>query len=115
MKTAWRRISAGMFGVMLLGMLSFTSVLALTPDQVLALRKAGVSDRTIQLMIEQERDAKQNPYDAMGTREIMDSQGNRYMIYSTGKTDLTLEASEKEKVDKAWQMLQGIIIDGRPK
>jgi len=115
MKTAWRRISTGMFLGTLLGMLSFTSVLALTPDQVLALRKAGVSDRTIQLMIEQEREAKQNPYDTMGTKEIVDSYGNRTVIYSTGKSDQTWDASEKDKVDKAWQMLQGIIIDGRQK
>jgi hypothetical protein len=115
MKTAWQRISAGMFLGALLGMLSFSTVLALTPDQVLALRKAGVSDRTIQLMIEQEREAKQNPYDTMGTKEITDSDGNRSVIYSTGKSDQTWEASEKEKVDKAWQMLQGIIIDGRQK
>jgi hypothetical protein len=110
MKTVWRRISALMFWGTLLGMLSFTSVLALTPDQILALRKAGVGDRTIQLMI-----AKQNPYDTMGTKEIGDSYGNRTVIYSTGKSDLTLDVSEKEKVDKAWQMLQGIIIDGRQK
>ncbi len=115
MKTAWRRKSVGMFLVTVLGMFSFTTVFALTPDQVLALRKAGVSDRTIQLMIEQEREAKQNPYDTMGTKEITDSAGNRYIIYSTGKSDQTWEASEKEKVDKAWQMLQGVIIDGRPK
>jgi hypothetical protein len=115
MKTVWRRISALMFWGTLLGMLSFTSVLALTPDQILALRKAGVGDRTIQLMIEQEREAKQNPYDTMGTKEIVDSYGNRTVIYSTGKSDLTLDVSEKEKVDKAWQMLQGIIIDGRQK
>jgi hypothetical protein len=115
MKTSWRQLSVGMFLGTLLGMLSYTSILALTPDQVLALRKAGVSDRTIQLMIEQEREAKQNPYDTMGTKEITDSAGNRYIIYSTGKSDQTWEASEKEKVDKAWQMLQGVIIDGRPK
>ncbi|MFA6412796.1 MAG: hypothetical protein WCW53_08865 [Syntrophales bacterium] len=115
MKTAWRRKSVGMFLGTVLGMLSYTSILALTPDQVLALRKAGVSDRTIQLMIEQEQEAKQNPYDTMGTKEITDSAGNRYIIYSTGKSDQTWEASEKEKVDKAWQMLQGVIIDGRPK
>jgi len=115
MKTAWRQISAGMFLGTLLGILSYTSILALTPDQVLALRKARVSDRTIQLMIEQERDAKQNPYDTMGTKEITDSAGNRCIIYSTGKSDQTWEASEKEKVDKAWQMLQSVIIDGRQK
>ena len=115
MKTAWRQTSAPMFLGTILVMLSCTTVLALTPDQVLALKKAGVSDRTIQLMIEQEREAKQNPYDTMGTKEIVDSYGNRTVIYSTGKSDQTWDASEKDKVDKAWQMLQGIIIDGRQK
>lgn len=116
MKTTFSRtyrafIILGLLG----GIFSYTGVSALTPDQVLALRKAGVSDRTIQLMIEQERDAKQNPYDTMGQKEITDSNGNRSVIYSTGKSDQTWEASEKEKVDKAWQMLQSTIIDGRPK
>ena len=115
MTTSWQRTSAVMFLGTFLGLIFYTAVLALTPDQVLALRKAGVSDRTIQLMIEQEREAKLNPYDTMGTKEITDSDGNRAVIYSTGKSDRTWEASEKEKVDKAWQMLQGIIIDGRQK
>ncbi|MFA5182555.1 MAG: hypothetical protein WC405_14630 [Syntrophales bacterium] len=115
MKTPWWRISSGALLGILLVILSHTSILALTPDQVIALRKAGVSDRTIQLMIEQEREAKQNPYDTMGQKEITDSHGNRTIIYSTGKSDQTWEAAEKEKVDKAWQMLQSTIIDGRPK
>lgn len=115
MKTTLRRIYTGIILGTLLVILSHTSILALTPDQVMALRKAGVSDRTIQLMIEQEREAKQNPYDTMGTKEIRDSEGNRYVIHSTGKSDQTWEASEREKVDKAWQMLQSTIIDGRPK
>jgi hypothetical protein len=115
MKTAWRRIYTGIFLCSLLGMFSYTSALALSSDQVLVLRKAGVSDRTIQLMIEQEREAKQNPYDTMGTKEITDSDGTRSVIYSTGKSDQTWEASEKEQVNRAWEMLQKTIIDGRPK
>jgi hypothetical protein len=116
MKTPFNRIYKVFIILgLLLGIFTHTSILALTPDQVIALRKAGVSDRTIQLMIEQERDAKQNPYDTMGQKEITDSDGNRSVIYSTGKSDQIWEASEKEKVDKAWQMLQSTIIDGRPK
>jgi hypothetical protein len=115
MKTKLWRISAGTLLGTLLAFLSLTGVHALTVDQVLALKKAGVSDRTIQLMIEQERDAKDNPYDSMGTKEIVDSFGNRSVIYTTGKSDQTWEAAEKEKVDKAWKMLQNIVIDGRPK
>jgi hypothetical protein len=97
------------------GIIICAHALALTPEQVITLKKAGVSDRTIQLMIEQERNGQQNPYDSIGTREVTDSAGNRYVIQSTGKSDQNWDAAEKEKVDKAWQMLQSTIIDGRPK
>jgi hypothetical protein len=115
MKTPGRRIVRTLISGLFLVIFSYTNGLALTPDQVITLRKAGVSDRTIQLMIEQERDAQQNPYDSIGTREITDGAGNRYVIQSTGKSDQNWDAAEKEKVDKAWQMLQSTIIDGRPK
>ena len=44
---------------------------ALTPQQVIDLKKEGVSDKTIQVMIEQEERAK-DPYATMGTKEIKD-------------------------------------------
>lgn len=79
------------------------------------MRKAGVSDKTIQMMVQQERDAKAaNPYDQMGVREIKDKDGNVVTIYSTGSS--TKEASrnsEDENVVKAWKMLQNMIIDKR--
>ena len=48
---------------------------ALTPQQVIDLKKAGVSDQTIQMMIEQEEKA-QDPHSTMGTKEIKDKDGN---------------------------------------
>ena len=42
---------------------------ALTPQQVIDLKKAGVSDKTIQIMIEQEEKAK-DPYATMGTKRL---------------------------------------------
>ena len=88
---------------------------ALTPDQVIQLKKAGISDETIQIMLQQERDAKEaNPYDQMGVRDIKDREGNTVTIYSTGRsTKESARASEDEKVDKAWKMLQHMIIDNR--
>jgi exopolysaccharide biosynthesis predicted pyruvyltransferase EpsI len=88
---------------------------ALTPDQVIQLKKAGVSDETIHIMLQQERDAKEaNPYDQMGVRDIKDREGNTITIYSTGRsTKESTGASEDEKVDKAWKMLQRMIIDNR--
>ena len=88
---------------------------ALTPDQIIKLKKAGVSDKTIQMMLEQERDARQeNPSDQIGVREVKDKEGNVVTIYSTGRS--TKESpgdTEDAKVEKAWKMLQNMIIDNR--
>jgi hypothetical protein len=88
---------------------------SLTPEQVIQLRKAGVSDKTIQMMLQQESDAKEaNPYDQMGVREIKDKDGNIITIYSTGRsTKGASRDSEDENVEKAWKMLQNMIIDKR--
>ncbi|HPJ96132.1 MAG TPA: hypothetical protein PK022_02405 [Syntrophales bacterium] len=86
---------------------------ALTPEQVIRLKKAGVDDKTIQLMISQEI-AKENrdPYDTMGTKEIKDADGNAVIIYSTGKPHGgTLDRKEQEKVDQAWEMLRNMTIE----
>jgi hypothetical protein len=88
---------------------------ALTPEQVMQLKKAGVSDKTIQMMLQQEKDAKDtNPYEQMGVREIKDKEGNIVTIYSTGSlTKESSVSSEEENVEKAWKMLQNIIVDKR--
>ena len=81
---------------------------ALTPQQVIDLKKAGVSDKTIQIMIEQEEKAK-DPYATMGTKEIKDKDGNTVIIYTTGKSS-DPDDEEVEKVEKAWEMLRNITI-----
>jgi hypothetical protein len=97
--------------------LSCTWVYALTTEEVIKLKKAGVSDETIRTMIEQERAAKErNPSDQIGVREVKDAEGNTSVIYSTGApTTPTQGGSEQEKVEKAWKMLQNqnMIIDNR--
>jgi len=79
---------------------------AITPEQIIELKKAGVSDETIQIMLEQEKE---------GTRVIDDGQGNVYIIYSTGKSARKERADikEEEKIERAWKMLGNIIIDKR--
>jgi hypothetical protein len=93
------------------------SACALTAEEVIKLKKAGVSEETIRLMIEQERAGRQaNPSDQIGVREVKDADGNTSVIYSTGKpTAPAQNESEQEKVDKAWKMLQNqnVIIDDR--
>jgi hypothetical protein len=102
---------------MMIIVLSVSWAHALTPEQVIQLKKAGVSEETIRIMLEQERAAKErNPYDQIGVREIKDSEGNTSVIYSTGApTALAQGDPEREKVEKAWKMLQNTIIDNRRK
>jgi len=102
---------------MMIIVLSVTWAHALTTEEVIKLKKAGVSDETIRTMIEQERAAKErNPSDQIGVREVKDAEGNTSVIYSTGApTAPTQGGSEQEKVEKAWKMLQNqnMIIDNR--
>lgn len=92
----------------------FTAIpgFALTPQQVIDLKKAGVSDKTIQIMIKQEE--TKDPYATMGTREVKDKDGNSVIIYTTGgNTTSAADDEEKKNVDRAWEMLRSIIIDKR--
>ena len=103
--------------VVMIVVVGISWVWALTPDEVIKLKKAGVSDETIRLMIEQERAGGQpNPADQIGVREVKDAQGNVTVNYSTGAPPAnTQNQSEQEKVEKAWKMLQNqnMIIDNR--
>lgn len=100
-------------GALVLIILSVSQAMALTADQVLALKKAGVSERTIQLMIQQEMTARQNTESDAGMREIKDKDGNAVTVYSTGASSDPIDATERENVDRAWDMLHRVIIDGR--
>jgi hypothetical protein len=89
------------------------TIFALSPEQVIALKKAGVSDETIRLMIQQEDRAQKKPDDAIGSREVKDSQGNTVIIYSTGRSSASdKNEEEKKKVENAWKMLQNMTIEG---
>ena len=106
-------------------LLIFTTVLflpfvsfALTVEEVIKLKKAGVSDETIQLMIQQEMQQEKlsDPYKNMGVRKTEEPDGGGATIYSTGEIedrDDYDEESEREKREKAWEMLHNIVIDAR--
>ena len=96
-------------GILLLAGFAATSVFALTPQQVIALKKAGVSDQTIQMMLRQEEG--KDPYATMGTREVKDKEGNTVIIYTTGgNINSTADDEEKKNVERAWEMLKGMTI-----
>jgi len=91
---------------------------SLTVDEVLTLKKAGVSDKTIQLMIQHEmqREKLSDPYKNIGVRKIEETDGRSSTIYSTGEIEDRgdyEEESEREKREKAWKMLHNIVIDSR--
>jgi hypothetical protein len=89
---------------------------ALTVEEVIKLKKEGVSDETIQLMIQQEMlGAKlSDPYKNMGVRENKESDGKSSTIYSTGEIEDEGNCDEeREREDKAWQMLDNVLIDTR--
>jgi len=87
---------------------------ALTPEQVIALKNAGVSDQTIQLMIQQEQEAaKGSPDDSAIRKEIKDKDGKSVIIYSTGRPAGKDRLQEDKQTEKAWEMLRNTIIDTR--
>ena len=91
---------------------------ALTVEDVLQLKKEGVSNETIQLMIEQEmlRETVSDPDRNMGVRRVEEQDGRKSTIYSTGTAknrEDEGEESEWEKREKAWEMLDNVIIDTR--
>lgn len=86
-----------------------TPAYALTADEVLRLKKAGVSDQTIQLMLEQERQGA-------ATRSPV-TQTDREVVYQAGQ-DVPARVQEnrrreREKERRAMEAVGNIIIDGR--
>lgn len=95
-----------------------SSPCALTVEEVIQLKKEGVTDKTIQLMIEQEmlRDSLSDPDSNMGVRRVEEPDGKGSTVYSTGTAKDRKDAGEEsewEKREKAWEMLDNVIIDTR--
>ena len=85
----------------------------LTSEEIAYLKKAGVSDETIQLMIQQESERARHAQ--TGVWDVEDEKGNRSTIYRADGGEQASERRriEQEKVDRAWEMLRNIIIDAR--
>ena len=112
------------FIIISLYLITCNGVSALTVDEIVKLKKAGVSDETIQMMIrlEQEKSGETNssspdPYKTIGTWEVKDPDGREATIYTTGtgkdKEEEDQERVEEEKRERAWEMLKNLVIDGR--
>ena len=94
-----------------------TTSFALTVEEVIQLKKEGVSDETIQLMIQHEmqRERLSETETEMGVSRIEDPEGRSATVYSTGppRNRDDCEMSEREKRERAWDMLDNVIIDTR--
>lgn len=79
---------------------------ALTAEEIVALKKAGVDNETIRLISVKEDG---------GVAELEGEEGNAVIYYSTGRSaGEDKKAVEREKFEKALRMLENIRIDTRP-
>jgi len=92
--------------------LSAVDTSALTAEEVLRLKEKGVSDQTIQLMLQQET-AKQEPdRTSPGVTETKTADRKSDIIYSTGEPSTTkIDTEEQEKIDNAWEMLKNMHLE----
>jgi hypothetical protein len=91
---------------------------SLTVDEILLLKENGVSEKTIQMMLENEArtlaagDISEQP----GVRTIVRPNGQPAIIYSTGKSGTAYtDEDERRKEERAWDMLRHLIVDTRKK
>lgn len=88
---------------------------ALTVDEIIRLKNAGVSDETIQLLIrrESEEREKHDPSRIVGRKEITLPDGRRQIIYYSISDPEEVDRrrkEEKEKVEKSWDVLKNLIV-----
>ena len=89
---------------------------ALTVEEILQLKQNGVSETTIQMMLQSEIEAQRQSAkgDPMGIKTITRPNGHPAIVYSTGSDDRDRqEAEERLKEERAWEMLRHIIVDTR--
>ena len=96
-----------------------SSSAALTAEEIRLLQQNGISETTIQMMLESEKRAQslQHPtgQPRMGVTTITRPDGRKAIVYSTGRIDPdNHDAQERLKEERAWEMLRNLIIDTRP-
>lgn len=90
---------------------------ALSVEDIIRLKEAGVDDRTIQMLIQQEKTIEGDSR-GLGVKEIKRDEGGSDKIYYsiiTPEEDEISVREEREKLEKSWEMLKNVIIDERKK
>lgn len=96
------------FVIILAAAFCCANAMAMTADEALKLKQAGVSDATIQKMLELERVQGQGPV----------TEQNGQVVYRAGEQNASRreanQAHERWKEEKAMDALKGMVIDARP-
>ena len=95
--------------------LSTVAIYALTVEQIIKLKEAGVEDRTIQMLIQQEELTREDK-EGVGVKETTRPDGGRDKIYyavTTSEEERKIQQEEREKMENALEILRNIIIDDR--
>ena len=83
-------------------------------EEILLLKQNGVSEKTIQMMLQSELQAQDDRAagESMGVRTITRPDGRQAIVYSTGGADQhARDEDERIKEERAWEMLRNIILD----
>jgi hypothetical protein len=86
---------------------------ALTVKEILLLKQKGVSEQTIQMMLQSELRAQRSAAgQKMGVKTITRPDGTKAIVYSTGNGEEDgYSRAERFKEKRAWEMLRNIIVD----
>ena len=89
---------------------------ALTAKEILLLKKKGVSEQTIQMMLQSELQAQKSAASQkMGVKTITRPDGRTAIVYSTGSGEEDIHRrAERLQEKRAWEMLRNIIVDTHP-
>jgi len=100
-----------LFVLTLAAAVSFTvSAGALTADEIIQLKKNGVSDRTIELMVQSGMEEKNREDSAITIEETKSA-----TVYATGRpAPPQLSEEERRNVEQAWEMLKNLSIKIHP-
>jgi hypothetical protein len=108
-------IPAGLVPVSLCFVFFLNTLHALTVDEIIKLKQAGVEDRTIQLLIEREK-AEREGTSGLGVKETVRPDGGKDVTYfsvTTPEEERKVRQEEQQKMENALEILRNIIIDDR--
>ena len=108
-------IPVGLIPVFLCFVFFVNTLHALTVDEIIKLKQAGVEDRTIQLLIEKEK-AEREGTSGLGVKETVRPDGGKDVTYfsvTTPEEERRVQQEEQQKMENAMEILRNIIIDDR--